>query len=166
MSLSGNVWPGVMAMLQALVNVPPAAAYTPQSWPGKGLAGIGEGEQFSVPESPMAWLINDGLDRARRAAADLEATTWNLTIRLMADYTNDAPNAEQMLMPLIEQITIAYSNAFMLGDAARTGTGVPNIRHSQIRTGAWGYIFVNNIQYRSVELHFEVLEKVTRPMTG
>jgi hypothetical protein len=164
-SLSGNVWPGVLALLQSLVNVPPDASYVPAGWPGKALRGVAEGEQFSVPQSPFAWLINEDLDRTSRAAVELEKTWWILTIRLMAEWTNDAPNAEKLLMPLIEQITIASSNQVQLGDAARTGTGIPNIRHSEIRTGNWGYIFVNNLWYRSVDLRFAVEEKVTRPMT-
>lgn len=165
MSLSGNVWPGVVQLLEGVKGVPPDPSYTPTGWPGKALAGYAEGEQFEVPESPFAWIINEDLDRPTRAGADLEKTWWHLTIRLMAEWTNDALNAEQLLMPLIEQITIAYSNKMQLGDAARTG-GVPNIRHSQITSGNWGYIFVNNLWYRSVDLKFAVEEKVTRPMTA
>lgn len=163
MPLHDVVWPGTVAAIKGLVGVPPLGtdpALNPQGYPNLPLMGVAEGEQAGVADSPFCWLINQNFSSSPPGeygggASDLEATTFAITLRLMAVYPQDGGTlAEHMLMPLIEQVRQAFRLHIKMGQAT--------IAVALVFTGDWGYIFVNGLWYRSVDLILHATEKVAK----
>ncbi len=160
MSYETTVWPGLMGVLEQVKSVKPMnnPAKLPDgtSWPNEALQGWASGEQLSVPATPFAWLINERLGRDRRTGGqDREATTYDAIIRLFHDHTNDSERAEMILMPLVELVSQAFR--------AHIKMGFPTIERALIESGDWGYISVDGIWYRSIDLTVQILEKEVKP---
>jgi hypothetical protein len=147
------VWDAVIKKLVTLIDKPPDATLEPSGWPVLALAGVSEGEKMSVSGSPWAFVTNADLDKPRETGGvQLEVTRWRLTIRCVCEWVNHEEAAEKILMSLVEQITDSFRS--------NTKIGLPSIvAGSEIRSGDWGYVILNEETYRSLDLHLEVTEK-------
>ncbi len=140
MSLPGDVMPAVLTMLTGLTA------------PGGGplLKGVSEGSTLSIPQSPWCWVENSSFSSVP-AGSDLESTPWEMLVRLLHEWAPDQWNAEHVLSGLIEPIRAAVR--------AHIKLGTQSIATAYVYGGQWGYISVNDIWYRNVDLTLRATEK-------
>lgn len=161
MSLSANVVPGVLARLAALcppgAQVPAEVASGASGAVSAPLRGISYGTRLSVPISPWAWVQNSSFSVENPMGASLTSTPWVMLIRLVHKYAPDTVNAERRLAALIDPIRLAYERNTMLQPE-----GSPTVRESYVSSGDWGFMEVNGVWYRFLDLNVTVTEKEVR----
>ena len=144
-----TVWPALLTVVESMVGTTPLNA--PQGWPGDAIKGVAEGEQFSVPQSPFAWLLNENGEMPELQGSDLEQSNWTIVVRFLAENSADGPNAEKRLMPLLEQLRALLR--------AHIQMGLSTVKLTRMTRAEWGYVPVNGVWYRTLDCSILVKEK-------
>jgi hypothetical protein len=159
MSLTANVIPGVLTVLATLI---PANGQVPQEVTGGAtgttsapILGMSLGPRFEVPVTPWCWVQNTSFSEADPQGSGLIATPWVMLCRLFMKYAPDQVNCERVLSGIIAPVRDAFRTNTMLAPQPP-----PNpIRRSYVSSGDWGYMYINDIPYRYVDLNISVEEK-------
>lgn len=136
----------VPAMLTLLKTVTQADGVTPL------LKGVTWGESLSLPASPWAFLVSSRADFPDYIGPDREGSTWTFNVRLIHSFAADGENAEAVLATLVEPIRAAFR--------AHIKMGTSTIILAKPTGATWGYILLNNIACRVLDLAVQVKEKI------
>ena len=116
-----------------------------------------------MPDSPFCMVLNEDLDdqsvSQNLGGSDLNVSVYNITLRLLAMWTTDAPTAEHVLMPLIRQVRNTFRQHIKMSQWPGWGAGSSTIAEALVATGGWGYLLVNGVTYRTVDLRVRITEK-------
>ena len=144
MSLDGNVMPGLLTALRGITD-------------GSGntlFASVDEGYTFDVGMSPAVWVTPASFNAPEAQGSDLEATDWEIEVKVLYEWANDQHAAETNLTVLIEPVRQALRQHIKMGQ--------PTIARSRVQSGSWGWIQVNEVWFRTVDLLVAVREKEAR----
>lgn len=139
MALDTDVLPAVAATLQPLVT-------------SGVLKGVEIGSPLSIPETPWAAIQAAGFESVPHEATQ-EPTEWTIQVMLYATYAPDQYSAEMVIAALIEPIRTQFRAHIKLGKVS--------IAAAWVHSGTWGYVILNGVDYRYVELNISVREKVS-----
>jgi len=117
------------------------------------IAGASIGPTSSIPQDPWAWVQTRALAAPEQEGSDLETSDWEVEILLFCTLAPDRVNAEQVLAALIEPMRQQFRSKIKMGQ--------PQIARARIASGAWGYMLVNGVEYRTVSLVCSVREKTS-----
>lgn len=141
----------VAAVLSTMTGLTQSDGVTPL------FKGVSDGATQSIPESPFVWISSPDFTSPSYAGPDLEQTDWEITLRLLCQWTGDPRAAELTLRPLITPTRQAFRSHIRMGIPSSTAAAVI----ARVTSGRWGFTIVNGLTFRYLDLILTVVEKIT-----
>lgn len=117
------------------------------------VSAIRYGEQLQVAQSPELWLLNKNAVFPEKQGSELEQSDWVINMKVLAEWSNDSKDAEDVLARTIEPIRETFRLHLHLLDPTK-------VARARVLSADWSWTVVNEVIYRVVELKLAVREKV------
>lgn len=115
------------------------------------------GEQLSVAQAPECWIVNISGGFPSRQGSDLEASEWQIELRLLYPYEIDQTQPEVVLGALIEPMRQLFRNHLHMGTTP--SPTAPYIARARVMSATWLWTVIDTTVYRAVSLRVAVVEK-------